>query len=149
MLKLSFIMLVMITITFTDESATSEQVAKDLDFILRHRTENQVPADGDARFTVDNVSELKTFATGLVRLYQAVISSQDIPACNFTPSCSRFAMEAIQKGGLLKGALLGADRLMRCHWFSRKLYNEKYGIAQGSGKRYDPVERYLRSEENE
>ena len=135
--------------TFTDVSATSDQLAKDIDFILRHHTENQVTVDGDARFMVDNVSELKTFATGLVGLYQVVISSQDVPACNFTPSCSRFTMEAIQKGGLLKGTLLGADRLMRCHWFSRKLYHEKYGITHDSGKLYDLVERYLRSEENE
>jgi len=142
-------MLAIITITFADVSATSDQVAKDLDFILRHRTENQVPADEDARITADNVSELKTFATGLIRLYQMVISSQDIPACNFTPSCSRFAMEAIQKGGLLKGVLLGGDRLTRCHRLSRKLYHEKYGIIHGSGKLYDPVERYLRLEENE
>jgi len=138
-------MLVMITTTFTDVCATSDQVAEDLDFILRHRTENQVPADGDARFTVDDVSELKTFATGLVRLYQVVISSQDIPACNFTPSCSRFTIEAIQRGGLLKGALLGADRLMRCHWFARKQYDGKNGVGHDhkSDKLYDPLEVYL------
>jgi putative membrane protein insertion efficiency factor len=141
-------MLVMITMTFTDVFATSDQVAKDFDFILRHRTENQVSADGDARFTVDNVSELKTFATGLVTLYQVVISSQDIPACNFTPSCSRFTMEAIQKGGLLKGTLLGADRLMRCHWFARKQYGGRNGIGHDrkSDKLCDPLEVYLPAE---
>jgi len=142
-------MLVMISMTFTDVSATSDQVARDIDFILRHRTENQVPADEDARFTAGNVSELKTFATGLIGLYQVVISSQDIPACNFTPSCSRFTAEAIQKRGLLKGTLLGADRLTRCHWLSHRLYHEEYGVSHGSGKLYDPVDRYLRLEDNE
>lgn len=144
-------MLTIISITITNAFAASEQIPKDLDFILSHYTENRVPVNGDARFTADNVSELKTFATGLIKLYQIIISSQDIPACNFTPSCSRFTMEAIQKGGLLKGALLGGDRLMRCHWFAHKLYRQKYGVSHDyeSEKLYDPVRRYLRSDGSE
>jgi len=151
MLRISFITLAMISITITHALAASEQVAKDLDFILRYYTENQVPTDGNDSFTADNPSELQTFTTGLIKLYQIIVSSQDIPACNFTPSCSRFTMEAIQKGGLLKGALLGTDRLMRCHWFAHKHYRQKYGINHDheSEKLHDPVTRYLRLDGSE
>jgi putative component of membrane protein insertase Oxa1/YidC/SpoIIIJ protein YidD len=144
-------MLAMIIITFAHASATSDQVAKDIDFILRHHTENQVPADKDARFEAKRISEPEIFAKGLIKLYQMVISSQDITACNFTPSCSRFTMEAIQKGGLVKGVLLGGDRLMRCHWLAHKLYREEYGVEfyHKSERLYDPVKRYLGSKSNQ
>jgi putative component of membrane protein insertase Oxa1/YidC/SpoIIIJ protein YidD len=144
-------MLAMIIITFTHASATSDQLAKDIDLILRHNPENQVPADEDARFEAKRISEPEIFATGLIKLYQIVISSQDITACNFTPSCSRFAREAIQKGGLVKGVLLGGDRLMRCHWFVHKLYREEYGVDpyHKTERLYDPVKKYLRSKGNQ
>ena len=144
-------MLAMIIMTFTHASATSDQLAKDIDLILRHHTENQVPVDEDDRFEAKRISELEIFATGLIKLYQMVISSQDITACNFTPSCSRFTMEAIQKGGLVKGVLLGGDRLMRCHWFAHKLYREEYGVEfyHKTERLYDPVKRYLGSKDNQ
>jgi putative membrane protein insertion efficiency factor len=144
-------MLAMIIITFAQAYARSDQVAKDVDFILHHHTENQVPVDEDARFEAKRVFEPEIIATGLIRLYQMVISSQDITACNFTPSCSKFTMEAIQKGGLVRGVLLGGDRLMRCHWLAHKLYREEYGVDpyHKSERLYDPVKRYLGSKGNQ
>jgi putative membrane protein insertion efficiency factor len=84
-------------------------------------------------------------ATGMIKIYQVAISSQDIPACNFTPSCSRFTSEAIKKAGLIRGALLGADRLLRCHPFARhRRERNKRIINPGSTERiFDPVEQYL------
>lgn len=58
-------------------------------------------------------------------------------------------MEAICKEGILKGSLMGADRLLRCHWFTYKCYHKKYGIVHDTGKLYDPVERYLHIDKNE
>lgn len=40
------------------------------------------------------------------------------PTCRFTPSCSHYTAEAIAKYGVLKGALMGARRVMRCHPFN-------------------------------
>ena len=47
--------------------------------------------------------------------YRVVLSSQDLPVCGFTPSCSRFSERVIDRCGPLQGALLSLDRLLRDH----------------------------------
>lgn len=64
-------------------------------------------------------------AVGLIHLYQAVVSPWLGPACRFEPSCSRFAVEAIERHGILRGTALALRRIGRCHPLG------------GSG--YDPV----------
>jgi putative membrane protein insertion efficiency factor len=39
------------------------------------------------------------------------------PACRYVPSCSEYAAEAIEKHGAIRGVLMGAWRLLRCHPF--------------------------------
>lgn len=60
-----------------------------------------------------------------IRFYRRFISPLTPPACRFTPTCSQYALEAIQKHGPLKGLYLAVRRLLRCHPWG------------GSG--YDPV----------
>lgn len=67
-------------------------------------------------------SEAKLVLTGLIRLYRRFVSSQDLPSCNFTFSCSRFAEEAIRRYGLIHGVLIAADRLTRCYGLGRRYY---------------------------
>lgn len=54
---------------------------------------------------------------GLIRFYQLFISPLTGPSCRFVPTCSQYAIEAIQHHGPLKGSLLAAWRLVRCHPF--------------------------------
>ncbi len=51
----------------------------------------------------------------LIRFYQMFISPGLPPSCRFAPSCSAYALEAVQRHGALKGVWLGARRLVRCH----------------------------------
>lgn len=51
----------------------------------------------------------------LIRFYQNYISPLSGSTCHYTPTCSRYTAEAIRKFGLLKGMLMGTDRLIRCH----------------------------------
>jgi putative membrane protein insertion efficiency factor len=51
----------------------------------------------------------------LILFYQKLISPGLPPSCRFAPSCSQYALEAVQRYGALKGAWLGARRLVRCH----------------------------------
>ncbi len=90
----------------------------------------------------DNSTYLKNSDTGMkvsvsfyYLIYKELISSQDIDACVFNPSCSTYTMEAIKKRGVIKGLLEGLDRLMRCHYFTEKNY---YSYDKKTMKYYDP-----------
>ena len=61
----------------------------------------------------------------LIRIYQWGISPWLGPKCRFTPTCSHYAVDALKKYGLFKGAWLAARRILKCHPWG------------GSG--YDPV----------
>ena len=53
----------------------------------------------------------------LIRVYQVAVSPWIGPACRFEPSCSRYAIEAVERYGVWRGAWLAAKRLGRCHPF--------------------------------
>lgn len=50
-----------------------------------------------------------------IKFYQILISPLLGPSCRFTPTCSQYTIEAIQKYGPLKGGWLGFKRILRCH----------------------------------
>lgn len=50
-----------------------------------------------------------------IRFYQRCISPLTPPRCRYTPTCSQYAVEALQKHGPLKGLWLAIRRLLRCH----------------------------------
>jgi len=55
----------------------------------------------------------------LVRAYQLLLSPFAGGACRFEPSCSAYAMTAIEEHGLMRGLVLAVKRVARCHPFSR------------------------------
>ena len=54
-------------------------------------------------------------ATFLIRIYQWTVSPFLGPTCRFHPSCSHYALEAINRFGLLRGGWLTVRRIGRCH----------------------------------
>ena len=60
---------------------------------------------------------MKVVLIALIRGYQLVISPMLPPACRFTPTCSAYTLEAVRRYGALRGAYMGARRLLRCHPF--------------------------------
>lgn len=56
----------------------------------------------------------------LIRAYRKWISPYKKPCCRFIPTCSQYAIEAIEKYGAFKGSYLAIRRLLRCHPFSGK-----------------------------
>ena len=54
---------------------------------------------------------------GLIRAYQLAISPGLPPACRFEPSCSHYALAAVERHGVLRGLWLAARRVGRCHPF--------------------------------
>lgn len=73
----------------------------------------------------NHVGMLSVALQAMIRAYQLVISPVLPPSCRFLPSCSDYAMEAIERHGALRGLGLALWRLARC---------QPWG---GSG--YDPV----------
>ncbi|RTK95709.1 MAG: membrane protein insertion efficiency factor YidD [Neisseriaceae bacterium] len=51
----------------------------------------------------------------LIRIYQLTISSWLPPMCRFTPSCSQYAIIAIDRYGIIKGFYLSIKRIVRCN----------------------------------
>ena len=62
----------------------------------------------------------------LIRYYRSCLSPMHPPCCRFTPTCSQYALEAVEKYGALKGGCLALRRILRCHPFHKGGY-------------YDPV----------
>ena len=62
----------------------------------------------------------------LIRFYRKYISPLSPPKCRFVPTCSQYALEAVEKYGAWKGGWLTLRRLLRCHPFYK-------------GDNYDPV----------
>ena len=69
---------------------------------------------------------MKKLLLALIRFYRTCISPYTPPACRFSPTCSQYGLEAIEKYGALKGGWLTIKRLCRCHPFYK-------------GDYYDPV----------
>ena len=128
-LCLSF--LISVSPVFADEAA-------DLAFIRKFNPITTQKSQEVIRFNPQETSELKLAVTGLIRLYQKFISSQDGPMCNFHPTCSRFGMRCIQEYGMVRGLLLTADRLLRCNGSQLGHYHKD----EATGKYVDPISGY-------
>jgi putative membrane protein insertion efficiency factor len=66
---------------------------------------------------------MKRMALIVLRLYKRWVSPSLPPSCRYVPSCSEYAMEAIDRYGFLRGAGMGALRLLRCHPFVKGGYD--------------------------
>jgi len=60
---------------------------------------------------------MKHLAVAFVKFYQGAISPYLPPSCRFFPTCSSYAIEALERHGFLRGSLLAAKRILRCHPF--------------------------------
>lgn len=69
---------------------------------------------------------MKALFLALIRFYRKYLSPLTPPKCRFVPTCSQYALEAVEKYGAAKGGWLTLKRLLRCHPFYK-------------GDSYDPV----------
>ncbi len=63
---------------------------------------------------------MKAVLLALIRFYRRFISPLRPPCCRFIPTCSAYALEAIEKYGALKGGWLSLRRILRCNPFHKQ-----------------------------
>jgi len=63
------------------------------------------------------VHKMKILLIWIIRGYQFLISPLFPPSCRFQPTCSQYAIEAIDRFGLWRGSWLAVRRILRCHPF--------------------------------
>ncbi|HAK89829.1 MAG: membrane protein insertion efficiency factor YidD [Nitrospirae bacterium GWC2_46_6] len=60
---------------------------------------------------------MKVLIIGIIKAYRRIISPLLPQSCRFTPSCSEYSMEAVDRHGALKGGYLSFRRILKCHPF--------------------------------
>ncbi len=65
----------------------------------------------------------KKFFVFIITFYRKAISPHTIPSCRYTPTCSQYAITAIEKKGAFKGLFMAIWRVLRCNPFSKGGYD--------------------------
>ena len=63
---------------------------------------------------------MKSLLIKIIGFYRKNISPNKKPCCRFYPTCSQYALEAVEKYGALKGGYLASRRVLRCNPLSKK-----------------------------
>jgi uncharacterized protein len=75
----------------------------------------------------ENGTRVRHFAQlvviGVLRAYKWAISPMLLPSCRYVPPCSEYAMEAVERFGVLRGGWMACARVLRCHPFVRGGYD--------------------------
>jgi len=80
----------------------------------------------------------RALGVGAIRSYQRWISPFLPPSCRFTPSCSDYAAEAVERYGFVSGGWLAVRRILRCHPFHPGGY-DPVPPPEGTGRRDAPA----------
>jgi uncharacterized protein len=60
---------------------------------------------------------MKFLLIGLIRVYRLFISPIFPPSCRFQPTCSQYALDAVERFGSIRGSWMAIKRILRCHPF--------------------------------
>ncbi|MFH0734591.1 MAG: membrane protein insertion efficiency factor YidD [bacterium] len=88
----------------------------------------------------EHTSFFTFFTNTAKKVYKTVFSNLDGENCPFTPTCSNFYVESVEKGGIIKGTLMFFDRFTRDANLFKNF--DQYKIVNDN-KFYDPVNNYL------
>ena len=120
---------ILILIFLFSISSSFSQSVDELKYLSNHCCNNHLSSD----------SHSLEQASGIVKsafwFYKVFISSQDSQSCVFSPSCSEYAVLAIESQGFLKGTLNTFDRMTRCHG----LHSDQYPHNENNNLLLDPL----------
>ncbi|NLM34711.1 MAG: membrane protein insertion efficiency factor YidD [Clostridiales bacterium] len=66
---------------------------------------------------------MRKILMAMIRFYRKYISPLKKPSCRFYPTCSQYALDAIEKYGALKGSFMAIKRILRCHPYNKGGYD--------------------------
>ncbi|MBE6062007.1 MAG: membrane protein insertion efficiency factor YidD [Clostridium butyricum] len=66
---------------------------------------------------------MKKLLISLIKFYRNFISPGKAPCCKFRPTCSQYALDAVNKYGAVKGGIMAGYRILRCNPFSKGGYD--------------------------
>ena len=66
---------------------------------------------------------MKKLLISLIKFYRKFISPGKAPCCKFRPTCSQYALDAINKYGAFKGGIMAGYRILRCNPLSKGGYD--------------------------
>ena len=66
---------------------------------------------------------MKKTLINIIKFYRRYISPLKRPSCRFYPTCSEYAIEAIQRYGAIKGSIIAVRRILKCHPFHKGGYD--------------------------
>ncbi len=115
-MKQIFTIIPFLLISIINYSQTREDIERFKD--LNIKTEDKSKYEFARKYD----SDIKFLVSRLFLFYKAFVSSQDAGSCTFTPSCSEYAMMAIQNQGFILGTINFFDRFTRCNGLSPELY---------------------------
>ena len=137
----------LVALLFSFQGASGQTTIRNLFLNLIEEAEATIQHTGN--ITSENTSPGHSFweKTGAAQLgylvlgtYQTFISSQDVPACNFYPSCSHFAQDALVHAPFPVNLFLISDRLQRCNGLPGK--ERFYPFDPRTGRFRDPITNY-------
>ena len=76
------------------------------------------------------MQQMKILLVGLIRGYRVLISPLIPPTCRFYPTCSQYALQAVERFGALLGGWLAIRRVLRCHPFHPGGYDPVPTVAE-------------------
>jgi putative membrane protein insertion efficiency factor len=82
---------------------------------------------------------MKTILKAMIRVYTYLISPLSGPVCRFHPTCSAYAMEAIDRHGAMKGTVLAVKRISRCHPWHKGAYLDPVPPHKDKAASVDPA----------
>ena len=131
-----FFILIILWLSFGRISSCQGQIFKNI-----HRLDSLFEPEKKVDFTVftrGSKNEIESTFSAMFLFYKKFISSQDIDACVFQPSCSVYAIECLHhEKNKLVAFMKISDRLMRCHGLASP---KSYKIDKLTGKYSDPCE---------
>lgn len=99
-----------------DHSHAADAATSDAELGVSEAPTSETPSDSTVRRIMGRTGRLAGLPLiWLIRAYQLVISPLTPPTCRYYPSCSSYALTAIQRFGPFKGTWLAVRRLLRCH----------------------------------